>query len=162
MKVYAKGRTRVWWLRQLALEMGDPIALEIKPPVVTSWRAQRMESGAAVATQNNALAYRRAVLTELTRLWEWSPSKPFTKVRRLPQQETELAFLSPAKIARLLAGCDQSSNGVCGVVARECPAKGVRWSEAERLTWSQVSLSAIAFERAKSGKRRSVAKLPAD
>jgi len=129
------GENRLRWLRQLCEEMGDPIACELRPTLFTDWRADRVAGGAAVSTVNNALAYWRALFSELRRIGEWVKENPFAKVRALPRSDTELAYLSSEEIAALLAACDASTNADPGLVARICLSTRARWSEAEGLTW---------------------------
>ena len=150
------GEKRKNWLLKISAEMGLPGADDFTATVFTTWRAARLEGGKSVNTVNNALAYFRALFSELIRLNEWDTESPLSKVRQIKRPDTELSFLSLDQIIDLIREFDYGDNLDTRLVSLICLSTGARWSEAEELRWSQIGKSKITFEKTKSGKARSL------
>lgn len=155
-KTLKDGENRKRWLEQICEEVNNPKAHQISPATFTAWRSERITKGNSISTVNNALAYLRALFSELIRNDEWTKENPFAKVRQIKKDETELTYLSLDNIIELLEELDRSRNPDARLVCEICLATGARWSEAEKLEWNQIKPGRIDFEKTKNGKRRSI------
>ncbi|MES9966033.1 MAG: tyrosine-type recombinase/integrase, partial [Sedimenticola sp.] len=150
------GSGRKRWLLQICAEIGNPSAASFSATDFTSWRAGRLESGSSINTVNNALAYFRALFSELIRLNEWTVDSPVANIRQIKRQDTELSFLSLEQLIDLIVEFCKGDNPDTRLVTLICLSTGARWSEAEGLRWSQVGKGKITFEKTKSGKARAL------
>nr|WP_244869932.1 tyrosine-type recombinase/integrase [Paraburkholderia aspalathi] len=136
--------------------MGEPTADTFSADMFASYRAKRIEAGISASNMNREHATMRAVFNELSRLELWTRENPLGKLRQFKVQQQELSFLDDASIRTLLFELRASRNSGVELIAVICLSTGARWSEAERLTRSQVRNGQIQFARTKSGKTRSV------
>jgi integrase len=142
-------------LDRLVRDVGDLAAREFAAGVFLRWRSDRL-GRAAPATLNNALAYLRAMFSELERAGTWTTGNPLRGVRQIPAPAAELAYLTPDQIHHLLAELDEGRSPAAGVVARICLSTGARWGEAETLRRAQVHPELIELARTKSGRPRAL------
>jgi integrase len=136
--------------------MGEPTADTFSADMFASYRAKRIEAGISASNMNREHATMRAVFNELSRLELWTRANPLGKLRQFKVQQQELSFLDDASIRTLLFELRASRNSGVELIAVICLSTGARWSEAERLTRSQVRNGQIQFARTKSGRTRSV------
>lgn len=78
------------------------------------------------------------------------------KVRPIKIKERELSFLTASQCLELLAVALEAKNACLYLIVRVCLQTGARWSEAEKLTISQIGNARITFIDTKSGKNRTV------
>lgn len=145
--------------------MGDPLAIEFNAKVFSAYREKRL-SGEITRTDrlktvtprtvNLELAYFRAMFNELIRLDEWAKEHPLAKVRSYKTDEQEMAFLDDEQMRLLITECENSSSKDLIHVVKICLATGARWSEAEKLTASQIRNNTITFIKTKGKRNRSV------
>lgn len=108
------------------------------------------------ATVNLDHLYLSAVFNELKRLGEWSLPNPLDGFRSFKQAEKEMSWLTHNHISELLRALENYGKPHLTQIVKICLATGARWSEAERLTHSQLSPRKITFVRTKGKKNRTV------
>lgn len=163
-KTLSSGKERKNKLDALCERLGNPLACYFDKAMFASYRQRRLDGEwnpkgkrkLSKATVNREQSYLHAVFAELKRLGEWQNDNPLEGIRHFKETEQELAFLYQDEITRLLTACDQSANKDLGIVVRICLATGARWSEAEKLRFSQVLPGRITFAHTKSKKNRTV------
>ncbi|HGM6664003.1 TPA: tyrosine-type recombinase/integrase [Serratia marcescens] len=145
--------------------MGFPLATEFTAQLFTAYRAKRLEgkfartkrvSKVSPRTMNLEHAYFLAVFNELKRLGEWPAPNPLENVRQFRTDESEMAFLSIEQIELLLHECRNSSAKDLEMIVKICLATGARWSEAESLKRSQVSVGKVTFIKTKGKRNRTI------
>ncbi|ECR7999953.1 tyrosine-type recombinase/integrase [Salmonella enterica] len=163
-KTLTTGEERQAKLNAVCERMGDPLVSEFDRNMFAVYRKRRLSGEWSAnkkkptkeATVNREQSYLHAVFSELKRLGAWAGENPLEGVRHFKVSESELSFLYEGEIERLLSVCDESGNANLGTVVRICLATGARWSEAEKLTQSQVLPGRITFTNTKSKKNRTV------
>lgn len=144
-------------LHQISEKLRNPIASSITAKDFSYYRSLRLDADKVTPnTVNHELAYIKAVFNELDRAGEWALPNPFSKLKALKFDETELAWLTIEQIKTLMIELENSSNPSTLIVARICLATGARWGEAEGLTNLNIRGGKITFSGTKSGKTRSV------
>ena len=144
------GLARLRWLKKMAADLGNPVAVKFKGSDFTDYRALRLKDGTKPGTLNNYHAYLRAVFNELERIGEWKHPNPLKTVRRIKYDEKELTFLNSEQVRILLS----LLTGDAYKVTLICLSTGARWSEAETLRAEMVQPYRITFSGTKSGKVR--------
>ena len=148
------GHKRMTELRKVVALLGDPLASQFTPELFAEFRAERLKQ-VSPSTANHDLTNFRSLFNELKRLGKWGRPNPIEGVRRIKQDERELAYLTHDHIDELLAELDKSDSHA-KIIARVCLATGARWGEACKLTARQVRDGKVHFSLTKSGKNRSV------
>ncbi|BCG10874.1 tyrosine-type recombinase/integrase [Buttiauxella agrestis] len=145
--------------------MGSPLATEFNAQLFTAYRAKRLEgefartkriSKVSPRTLNLEHAYFLAVFNELKRLGEWKAPNPLENVRQFRTDESEMAFLTSEQIDSLLKECRNSSAKDLEIIVIICLATGARWSEAETLKRSQVTVGKVTFIKTKGKRNRTI------
>lgn len=163
-KTLTTGEERKAKLKAVCERLGDPPVSEFDRNTFAVYRKRRLSGEWSAnkkkptkeTTVNREQSYLHAVFSELKRLGAWDGENPLEGVRHFKVGESELSFLYEDEIDRLLSACDASGNADLGTVVRVCLATGARWSEAEKLTQSQVLPGRITFTNTKSKKNRTV------
>ncbi|MBP2194701.1 tyrosine-type recombinase/integrase [Pantoea cypripedii] len=162
-------KSRLAKLKIVCRGMGNPVASKITPKDWAHYRDQRLrgeiDNGyhadrekwkAKPITVNREQQYLDAVFNELRRLGEWKLPNPIEGVRIFKEKEKEMSWLTEKQIDQLLEACDEYGKIFLTRIVKVCLATGARWSEAERLTRSQLSKHKITFTKTKGGKNRTV------
>lgn len=149
--------------------MGDPVASQITGKDWAHYRDRRLrgeiDNGfhkdknkwiAKPITVNREQHYLDAVFNKLKRLGEWSLPKPLEGIRIFKEAEKEMSWLTLEQIPQLLDACKRYGKEDLTMIVRVCLATGARWSEAERLTRSQLSSCKLTFTKTKGKKNRTV------
>jgi integrase len=142
-------------LQAMALMMDNPIARNFKAADFSKYRQQRLET-VSIKTVNNDQTYLNALFNELNRLGEWLYENPINGLRALKYQQPEMGFLAPDDIPLLFDELKKSRNTDVYLVAKICISTGCRWSEAERLTGTQITPHRLTFTKTKGNKHRSI------
>lgn len=162
-------RSRLAKLKIVCNGMGDPIASQITAKDWAHYRDRRLrgeiDNGfhkdknkwiAKPITVNREQHYLDAVFNELKRLGEWSLPNPLEGIRIFKEAEKEMSWLTLEQIPQLLDACKRYGKEDLTMIVRVCLATGARWSEAERLTRSQLSPCKLTFTKTKGKKNRTV------
>lgn len=149
--------------------LGDPVAAQLTAKDWAHYRDQRLKGEidngyhsdpakwvAKPVTVNREQQYLEAVFNELKRLGEWKLPNPLEGVRTFKEKEKEMTWLTQPQISVLLKACDQYGKEQLTRIVKICLATGARWSEAERLTRSQLSPYKLTFTKTKGGRNRTV------
>ena len=162
-------RSRLAKLKIVCNGMGDPVASQITAKDWAHYRDRRLrgeiDNGfhkdknkwiAKPITVNREQHYLDAVFNELKRLGEWSLPNPLAGIRIFKEAEKEMSWLTLEQIPQLLDACKRYGKEDLTMIVRVCLATGARWSEAERLTRSQLSPCKLTFTKTKGKKNRTV------
>lgn len=162
-------RSRLAKLKIVCNGMGDPVASQITGKDWAHYRDRRLrgeiDNGfhkdknkwiAKPITVNREQHYLDAVFNKLKRLGEWSLPKPLEGIRIFKEAEKEMSWLTLEQIPQLLDTCKRYGKEDLTMIVRVCLATGARWSEAERLTRSQLSSCKLTFTKTKGKKNRTV------
>ncbi|QZX97395.1 tyrosine-type recombinase/integrase [Pantoea alfalfae] len=149
--------------------LGDPIASQLTPKEWARYRERRLSGEISNGyhsdpkkwkvkpiTVNREHQYLYAVFNELKRLGEWKLPNPLDGLRIFKETEKEMSWLTDEQIRKLLDAMDRYGKPHLTQIVKVCLATGARWSEAERLTRSQLSKYKITFTKTKGGKNRTV------
>lgn len=143
-------------LKSLTQALGNPSVFNLKALDFAEYRKDRLASGVSPATLNRERSYLVGVFSEMARLGHWSQPNPIKSIRPFKVDQSELTFLSLCQVRSLLSQVSLSSNVDLALVVDLCLATGCRWSEAEGLKFSGVSLSSVTFTKTKGGRSRTV------
>ncbi|WP_318389633.1 site-specific integrase [Enterobacter sp.] len=163
------GKSRLAKLNIVCNGLGDPIASHLSAKDWAHYRDRRLrgeiDNGyhknpadwvAKPVTVNREHQYLAAVFSELKRLGEWSLPNPLEGVRVFKEAEKEMSWLTHEQIQKLFFACAQYGKENLTTIVKVCLATGARWSEAERLTRSQLSPHKLTFTKTKGKKNRTV------
>lgn len=158
-------KSRMGKLRIVCSGLGDPIASEFTAKDFAHYRDLRLRGeifngyhenkdmwAVKPITVNRELSYLNAVFCELKRLGEWKLPNPLEGVRAFKEEDKEMSWLTKAQISELLFACEAYGKEHLTCIVKVCLATGARWSEAERLTRSQLSPFKLTFFRTKGKK----------
>ncbi|MCS6115275.1 tyrosine-type recombinase/integrase [Shewanella baltica] len=161
-----KSKCRMQRLQIFCNVLNDPMAKNITANDFANYRTLRMngdyidELNRAIkvspSSLNSDLAYIKSMFNELRRLGEWNYPNPLADVKQWNTDESELIFLRTADLPRLLDECQKSLNKDLITVVEICLSTGCRWSEAAKLTSSQVTNGRITFIKTKGKRNRTV------
>lgn len=162
-------KSRLARLKLICRGLNDPIASQITSKDWAHYRDRRLrgqiDNGfhidpkywvAKPATVNSDHLYLNAVFNELKRLGEWTLPNPLDGFRTFKEEEKEMSWLTHDQIGKLLHTLDDYGKPHLTQIVKICLATGSRWSEAERLTRSQLSPRKITFIKTKGKKNRTV------
>lgn len=162
-------KSRLAKLQIICNGLGDPIASHLTAKDWAHYRDRRLrgeiDNGyhrdpadwiAKPITVNREQQYLAAVFNELKRLGEWKLPNPLEGVRVFKEAEKEMSWLTQAQIHEVLQACDSYGKVYLTRIVKVCLATGARWSEAERLTRSQLSPYKLTFTKTKGKKNRTV------
>lgn len=162
-------KSRLAKLHIICNGLGDPIASQLTAKDWAHYRDKRLrgeiDNGyhkdpadwiAKPITVNREQQYLAAVFNELKRLGEWNLPNPLDGVRVFKEAEKEMSWLTPQQIVQLFKACEQYGKDHLTTIVKVCLATGARWSEAERLTRSQLSPHKLTFTKTKGKKNRTV------
>ena len=161
---YRDGRLKK--LKLICNALGDPIARKLTNKDFANYRQLRL-NGEVPDLQGNCKqikpktinmeqSFLCSVFSELKRLGEWQYPNPLDGFSKFKIPEQEMSYLYPEEIPLILAECDNSKNPDVTLVALICLATGARWSEAEKLTGSQIIHNKITFIKTKGKKNRTI------
>lgn len=138
--------------------LGDRPADRITAADVAAVRGRLVDDGASGTTANHYVTALSAVFTAAWREWQIVPEHPLRGLRRLPEPQGRLRFLTEEEIPRLLAACRESTNPLLYPAVVLSLATGMRRGELRRLQWEHVDLQrgVIRLEVTKTKRRRSV------
>lgn len=162
-------KSRLAKLQIVCNGLGDPIASHLTAKDWAHYRDRRLrgeiDNGyhkdpvdwvAKPITVNREQQYLAAVFNELKRLGEWTLPNPLEGVRVFKEAEKEMSWLTQPQIHEVLQACDSYGKLYLTRIVKVCLATGARWSEAERLTRSQLSPYKLTFTKTKGKKNRTV------
>lgn len=134
--------------------LGDPIAAQLNAKDFAHYRDKllkgEIDNGyhanpekwiAKPITVNREQQNLVAVFNELKRLGGWELPNPLEGVRVFKETEKEMSWLTQAQIRLVLDACESYGKIYLTCIVKVCLATGARWSEAERLTRSQLHLT---------------------
>lgn len=152
------GKRRKTCLQDIADLMGNPVAADIKPSDIVTYKALKKEqSGSSDKTLNNHLGYLNAVFNYLQKVGEVGYENPIKSVDPIRLDERELSWLSPDQIPHLLQTIRSFNlNPHVLLITKLCLATGARWGEIENLKPSQLVAGRLIFVNTKSRKSRAV------
>lgn len=145
----------------------DPISSDFSAADFTNYREKRLNglvklnNGTVLPpvkprTVNLEQSNLSAVFGTLKKMGHWSAPNPLSGLPAFKIAESELTFLAPNEIKRLLDACADSLSENLLIVAKICLATGARWSEAEGLCGHQVTKYRITYTKTKGKKNRTV------
>jgi integrase len=162
-------KSRLAKLQIICNGLGDPVASHLTAKDWAHYRDRRLrgeiDNGyhkdpadwiAKPITVNREQQYLAAVFNELKRLGEWKLPNPLEGVRIFKEAEKEMSWLTQSQINEVLQACDSYGKLYLTRIVKVCLATGARWSEAERLTRSQLSPYKLTFTKTKGKKNRTV------
>lgn len=162
-------KSRLAKLQIICNGLGDPVASNLTAKDWAHYRDRRLrgeiDNGyhkdpadwvAKPITVNREQQYLAAVFNELKRLGEWKLPNPLEGVRIFKEAEKEMSWLTQSQINEVLHACDSYGKLYLTRIVKVCLATGARWSEAERLTRSQLSPYKLTFTKTKGKKNRTV------
>lgn len=162
-------KSRLAKLHIICNGLGNPVAAQLSAKEWAHYRDRRLrgeiDNGyhkdpadwiAKPVTVNREQQYLAAVFNELKRLGEWNLPNPLDGVRVFKEAEKEMSWLTPQQIVQLFRACEQYGKEHLTMIVKVCLATGARWSEAERLTRSQLSPHKLTFTKTKGKKNRTV------
>ncbi|EFE0732074.1 site-specific integrase [Escherichia coli] len=165
----AASKSRLAKLHIVCRGLGDPIATQLTAKDFAHYRDKRLKGEidngyhansekwiAKPVTVNREQQYLEAVFNELKRLGEWSLPNPLEGVRVFKEAEKEMSWLTQPQIREVLNACESYGKIYLTRIVKVCLATGARWSEAERLTRSQLSPHKLTFTKTKGKKNRTV------
>lgn len=136
--------------------LGDPVAKNLTPAQYLNYRQIRAQDGVSAKTLNNELGYLNALYGYLWQTDQIKYQSPLIKVKPIRVKERELSYLTTEQCQELLSVIQAAKNPCLYLIVRVCLQTGARWSEAEKLTPSQIGKSRLTFLDTKSGKNRTV------
>lgn len=162
-------KSRLAKLHIVCRGLGDPVASQLTAKDFAHYRDKRLKGEidngyhanpekwiAKPITVNREQQYLVAVFNELKRLGEWELPNPLEGVRVFKEAEKEMSWLTQAQIRELIDACELYGKIYLTRIVKVCLATGARWSEAERLTRSQLSPHKLTFTKTKGKKNRTV------
>jgi len=136
-----------WWRTQL----GDYLLSDATPALIAEARdtlskgITHRKMPRSPATVNRYLAVLSHAFTIATKEWGWVEYNPVMKVRRLPEPQGRVRFLSDDERERLLQACRESVNEQLYTIVVLALSTGMRQGEILGLIWDDVSLEAGRF-----------------
>lgn len=168
-QLFEASKSRLAKLHIVCRGLGDSIASQLTAKDFAHYRDQRLKGEidngyhadpkkwiAKPITVNREQNYLKAVFNELKRLGEWALPNPLESIRAFKEAEKEMSWLTDPQIKELLKACDSYGKVYLTRIVKICLVTGARWSEAERLTRSQLSPCKLTFTRTKGKKNRTV------
>lgn len=156
-QLLADGERRKTKLVDIATELGNPIARNIKPKIYTDYRALRIEKGISPKTCNNEQGYINAVFNELERSGSIDYPNPLKPIRPIKLDEVELSYLTEDQIKELLSKIEEVCKTKAALlVSKISLATGARWSEAENITLNQLKRHNVSLTKTKGKKNRTL------
>ncbi|GKW43262.1 recombinase [Pectobacterium carotovorum subsp. carotovorum] len=162
-------KSRMGKLRIICNGLGDPVASKLTAKDWAHYRDKRLrgeiDNGyhsdpkmwiAKPITVNREHQYLYAMFNELKRLGEWTLPNPLEGMRIFKEADREMSWLTTSQIQQLLDACERYGKVYLTRIVKVCLATGARWSEAERLTRSQLSPYKLTFFKTKGKKNRTV------
>ncbi|WP_078000000.1 site-specific integrase [Edwardsiella tarda] len=153
-------------LKAICNGMGNPIASRITAADFSKYREKRLageiedihgrKTSVKPRTVNLEQGNLSAVFGTLKKLGQWDHANPITGIPRYKIDESELTFLYPNEIKRLLDVCSESRIPYLSIMVKLCLSTGARWGEIESLKGSQVTPYRITFIKTKGKKNRTV------
>lgn len=149
-----------WW----RAELGDLIVADVSRARIAEARDRLASSETkpgvrrSPSTVNRYLAALSHAFTIAVREWGWLESNPAHLVRRLPEPNGRVRFLSPEEREHLLAACKASPDSRLYPVVMIALLTGARAGEILGLRWADVDLQRgrLTFHRTKNKERRGV------
>ena len=149
-----------WWRQH----MGNYVLADATPALIAESR-DTLAKGIThrgmprtPATVNRYLAVLSHTFTIAMKEWGWVENNPVMKVRRLPEPQGRVRFLSDDERERLLQACTGSINKQLYPIVVLALSTGMRQGEILGLNWDDVDLESgrITLHDTKNKERRSV------
>ncbi|MGP2468407.1 site-specific integrase [Yersinia sp. 2540 StPb PI] len=163
------GKSRMGKFSIICKGLGNPIAAQLTAKDWAHYRDRRLrgeiDNGyhpnpekwvVKPITVNREQQYLYAMFNELKRLGEWNLPNPLDGVRTFKESEKEMSWLTHKQIQQLLDACESYGKIYLTRIVKVCLATGARWSEAEKLTRSQLAPNKVTFFKTKGKKNRTV------
>ena len=127
---------------------------EVKPPILGSYKAKRLEQGVKAATVVKELHFIRRVFSLCKREWQLVKQSPFEFFRMPSVNDQRVRFLEPGQLETLLAHCPAWLRPMV-MLARYT---GMRRGNILGLTWSSVDFQnrVVHLEHTKGGQRLTI------
>jgi integrase len=134
--------------------IGDLTLAEVKPAVLSSYKAARLKKGKSMATVGKELQFIRRVFSLCKRDWQLIRQSPFEFFRIPAANNQRVRYLEEAEFEKLCSKCSPWLRQIV-LLARHT---GIRRGNILGLTWSQVDLDrrVINLDRTKNGQRLTV------
>lgn len=132
--------------------MSDPRIPQIDKAMITQLCNARLSQGVKASTINREINGISGMFTYLTNSGMYAGEHPFRGFKKLPEQSTEMSFLTDGEITALL----NSLSGDDYNIAVLCLSTGARWGEATRLKREHIIHNKVRFTFTKTGKPRIV------
>jgi len=113
-------------------------------------RTARLRQGISASTINRDLYRLSGMFTTLIKLEEFQGENPASGLPPLKQDQPDVVYLEHSEIADLLS----ATKGDEHLITLLCLSTGARWSEADKLTSSQVTMRRVRYLNTKNGKNR--------
>ncbi|QCQ71997.1 site-specific integrase [Citrobacter sp. TBCP-5362] len=154
-KSHARGeieKGRLTAILQKFGEMGVHRADQLTKKSITDYRVTLMNEGLKPVSVNRHIAILSGLFTKLIDAGEFHSANPMREVKRLKEEQAEMAFLTEEEIPQLLSRLDGDELNIALI----CLATGGRWGEVSRLRSAHVIKNMVTFMKTKNGKQRSV------
>lgn len=156
-KILKSGEDTISRIKAFATDIGNPEICNLSPELFTNWRANKIQEGTSESTCNRVHSYCKAAVNELIRTDVIKGPNPFSKIRQIKIDETELSFLNKSQIQDLLQTLtEEARNKHVLLITKLCLSTGARWSEGEDLRITQLQGNTVQYARTKSSKARGV------
>jgi len=134
--------------------LGDLTLLEVRPAVLSSYKAKRLKEGKSLATVSKELQFIRRVFSLCKRDWQLIRQSPFEFFRVPVSNNQRVRYLSDSEFENLCIQCPSWLRQIV-ILARHT---GIRRGNILELTWGQVDLESrvINLEKTKNGQRLTV------
>ena len=136
-----------------------PLALtNITPALLAKHRDHLASTGKSPSTVNRYMAALSHAFTIAVKDWGWVPENPMAKIRKFPEPQGRVRWLSDDERTRLLATCRESQNPFLYILVVLSLSTGARQGELLGLKWGQVDIErgSIYLEQTKNGTRRTL------
>ena len=138
-------------LKHLLPVFGNIYLSQISPNMISNYKAQRRQEGAASVSVNHELTLAKHAFNLAIKEWEWVRDNPFARVgmEKLPQPR--LRYLTEDEYQALINSCDVWLRPIVITAVYT----GMRKSNIRELKWQDVDLSRnlIILEYTKNGER---------
>ncbi len=146
-----------FWIK----EIGNTKLNRLTPAVIVEIR-DRLSIGRAGATVNRYLAHLSHACTTAEREWGWLDSNPVRKVKRLPEAEGRVRYLSDKERVALLNATGESDHPYLNCMVLIAITTGARKSEILGLAWRDIDLAKgrAVLIKTKNKERRALTLVP--
>jgi integrase len=143
-------------MKAAAIELGNPIARDLKAEAFMTYRFNRLQSGIDPKTVNIAHIFLSSMFSRLKRLKVIDYPNPLAEIEKIKTYDRQLTYLTKPQINLLLETIKNSKNPSAIFITEICLRTGARWGEVENLKRKQLHDGLITFEITKSKRTRTI------